>query len=396
MPSLRESPIGNVVPITGHDARFGEQYEAEAFVPADLPNYVNLTDSAWMAVTAATGELGRLDAAASLIQNPYLVTRAATRREAIGTSALEGTYADLTELFAAEVLPLDEQQAEIAPNVREVMNYAEAADAAYGWIADRPITLSMLSALQAQIVHGTDSDGPGAGCLRESQVFIGARSRRVTEARFIPPPPGDQLRSMCERWVDWLIAPEPIQDIPFIARVAMAHYQFETLHPFIDGNGRLGRLVTVLQMMREGALRSPVLSVSPWLKDRADEYRDHLLAVSATGDWSPWIEFFARAVRNEARLGHGRIMGLLALRDELGAKVRSALPRGGLAVQIAEDLIAYPILSVAHAQRRYGRSNQANRNAVAALVGLGLLEPYSEQRYNRLYWHRRVFQVIGR
>jgi Fic family protein len=392
--SLVDSPIGKVVPISGHDARLGGDYDAEAFIPADLPDQVDLPGSVWMVVSEAMTELGRIDASASLIPNPHLVTRVATRREAIGTSALEGTYADLTELFAAEVLPFGEQEEGVAPNVREVMSYARAADAAYGWIAERPITLGMISALQAEIVRGTDSDRPEAGAIRQSQVFIGAKHRRVTEARFIPPPPGDQLRALCERWLDWLTAPEPTERIQLIARVAVAHYQFETLHPFMDGNGRLGRLIAVLQLMREGALRSPVLSVSSWLKDRADEYRDHLLAVSASGDWGPWIEFFAKAVRAEAHSGHERIMRLLALREELGETVRSALPRARLAVEIADDLIAYPVLSVAYAQRRYGRSNQANRNAVASLVELGLLEPYGEARYDRLYWNPHVFQVI--
>ncbi|MDZ7734372.1 MAG: Fic family protein [Acidimicrobiia bacterium] len=216
----------------------------------------------------------------------------------------------------------------------------------------------------------------------------------MSEARFVPPPPGDQLRAMCERWVDWLSTDEPAEQIQLVARVAMAHYQFETLHPFTDGNGRIGRLVAILQLMREGALRSPVLSISAWLEDRGDEYRAHLLAVSTTGDWAPWIEFFAQAVRTEASSGHARIMRLLALRDELGDTVRDAFPRARLAVEIADDLIAYPILSVSDAQRRYGRSNQANRNAIGSLVELGVLEPYGDARYDRLYWNRRVFQVI--
>lgn len=394
MSSLEPSPIGSVVPISGHDARFGERFEVEAFVPADLPDEVDLPNPVWMAVSEAMTELGRLDAAASLIPNPQLVTRIATRREAIGTSALEGTYAKLTELFAAEVIPLGERESEVPPNVREVMNYARAADAAYGWIGDRPITLGLLASLQSEIVRGTESDGPEAGAIRESQVFNGAKNQRVSEARFIPPPPGDQLRAMCERWVDWLAAPRSVERIQLIARVAMAHYQLETLHPFTDGNGRVGRLVVILQMMREGALVAPVLSVSPWLNDRADEYRDHLLAVSTTGDWAPWIEFFARAVCAEASSGHERIMRLLSLREELGEQVRSAYPRARLAVEIADDLIAYPILSVSEAQRRYGRSNQANRNAVGSLIELGLLEPYGEARYDRLFWNRRVFQII--
>lgn len=396
MRPLRSSPIGSVVPIAGHDARFGEDYEAEAFVPNDLPAEIDLPGSTWMAVSDAAAELGRLDAAASLIPRPQLVARVATRREAIGTSALEGTYADLTDLFAAEVLPEDAQDEHLPPNVREIMNYTRAADSAFTWIDERPITLGMIAALQAQIVRGTPSDGPDAGSIRETQVFIGAKHRRVAEARFIPPPPGDQLRAMCERWVAWLTDEDARRNIQLIARIAMAHYQFETLHPFTDGNGRLGRLIAVLQMLRESALRSPVLAVSPWLEERADEYRDHLLAVSETGDWAPWVEFFAHAVAAEARSGHDRIMRLLALREEIGETVRTAHPRARLAVEIADDLIAYPILSVAEAERRYGRSNQANRDAVASLVDLGVLEPYNEARYDRLYWSPRVFQVIER
>lgn len=394
MKSLQSSPIGSAVPISGHDGRFGEDYAAEAFIPDDLPDRITLPGSAWMTVSDAAAELGRLDAAASLIPRPQLVARVATRREAIGTSALEGTFADLTDLFAAEVLPEDEQDTNVAPNVREIMNYARAADSAFSWIGERPITLGTIAALQAQIVRGTPSDGPDAGAIRTTQVFIGAKHRRVAEARFIPPPPGDHLRAMCERWVEWLTAPTPREHIQLIARLAMAHYQFETLHPFTDGNGRLGRLVAVLQMLREGALRSPVLAVSPWLEERADEYRDHLFAVSETGDWTPWIEFFAQAIASEARSGHDRIMRLLALRDEIGELVRASRPRARLAVEIADDLIAYPILSVAEATRRYGRSNQANRDAIATLVELDVLEPYSDNRYDRMYWSPRVFQVI--
>lgn len=395
MLSLASSPVGALVPISGHDARFGEDYSVEAFVPDDLPSNVHLPGSVWMAVSDAAAELGRLDAAAALIPRPQLIARIATRREAIGTSALEGTYADLTDVFAAEVLPQEDQDTEVPPNVREVMNYIAAADTAYEWMHDRPITLGLLSALQAQIVRGTESDGPEAGRVRETQVFIGAKARRVADARFIPPPP-EGLRLLCERWVGWLTAPEPTENIQLIARIAMGHYQFESLHPFTDGNGRLGRLVAVLQMLREGALRSPVLAVSPWLEEHDDEYRDHLLAVSASGDWAPWIEFFAEAVRSEARSGHDRIMRLLALRDEIGDAVRTALPRARLAVEIADDLIAFPMLSVSEAQRRYGRSNQANRNAVSALVDLGVLQPYSSSRYDRMYWSPRVFQVIER
>jgi Fic family protein len=157
---LGGSPVGQVTRIRGHDPRFGEAYDVEAFLPNDLPYELSLPASTWLILTEAMGELGRLDAAASLIPRPTLVTRMATRREAIGTSALEGTFAALPELLASEVLT-DAERSSVPPNVREVRNYARAAEAAYGWIAERPITLGMISDLQAEIVRGTDSD---VGC----------------------------------------------------------------------------------------------------------------------------------------------------------------------------------------------------------------------------------------
>ena len=391
---LSASPVGTLIPITGYDKRFDEHYAVTAYLPHPLPMEASFDRQTWMAVTGAQQELGRLDAAASIIPNPHLIARLATRREAVGTSALEGTYANLAEVFAAEVFPDDDQAVGVPPNVREVMNYLRAAEMAYGWISDRPITLGMLSHLQAEIVRGTESDGEDVGAIRATQVFIGATHRRVAEARFVPPPPGDQLVSGCDQWADWLTHSQVVEDMPLVARIAMAHYQFEALHPYTDGNGRIGRLVAVLQMLREGALRSPVLSISSWLTDRADVYRDHLLAVSQSGDWNPWIQFFAAAVTEECRAGHDRIMRLLQLKDEIAETVRTEMPRARLALEIADDLIAFPILTVSQAQRRHGRSNQANRNAIGDLMDLGVLEQYGAKRYDRMYWNPRVFQII--
>jgi Fic family protein len=199
---------------------------------------------------------------------------------------------------------------------------------------------------------------------------------------------------MLERWLTWLVDPKVAERQQLLARAAMAHYQFETIHPFTDGNGRLGRLVVVLQLLVEGALRAPVLSLSAWLKDHATEYRDHLLRVSQTGEWAPWVQFFAEAVRVQARDGHDRIMRLLELRDELGKAVRHALPRARLAVEIVDDLIAFPIISVSSATKRHGRTNQANRIAIGQLVERGVLEPFGTRSYDRLYWNPRVFHIV--
>jgi Fic family protein len=175
-----------------------------------------------------------------------------------------------------------------------VHNYVEAAELAFDWIKDKPITVGMLEQLQKILVRGTRGDSHDAGRLRTTQVFIGADGGRVDDARFVPSPPGDQLRAGIDGWASWLMAEDTI---PLVIKMALGHYQFETLHPFNDGNGRLGRLVCVLQLAHRGEMRVPVLNLSPWLEARRRQYQDHLLAVSATGDFEPWIRFFSEAVR---------------------------------------------------------------------------------------------------
>jgi len=391
---LSGSPRGSLVDITGTDHRFNAPYELKAFRPHPLPRSVELPNETWIALSDAMAALGRLDDAASMFPLPQLVTRIATRREAVGTSALEGTFAELSELVAAETTSAGDEDPKVPANVREVMNYVRAADLAYDWVRERPITLSLLSELQAVIVRGTPSDGPEAGALRAGQVFIGAAHRPIAEARFIPTPPGDQLRVLVEDWLHWVNDGSLRKSLHLLVRVALAHYQFEAIHPYADGNGRLGRLVMALQIQADGVLHQPALSVSDWLSDHGTEYRDHLLQVSVGGDWDPWVGFIAKAVAESAEDSHRRITGLLALREELFEIARSALPRARLALDIAEDLIAFPILSVAFAETRHGKSNQASRNAIGRLCEIGLLEQFSDSRYGRLYWNRRVLEVM--
>ncbi len=391
---LSQSPVGSVVAVRGTDHRFQTDYELEAFVPDPLPREVGLSGDVWMAVSQAMAALGKLDTAASMLGHPQLATRAATRREAVGTSALEGTFANMRELWAAETVD-DPDDPSIPPNVREVLNYVRAAEEAYAWIGEgRPITAALLSNLQARIVSGTDSDGPEAGALRGRQVFIGARNRPIAEAYFIPPPPGDQMKARIDDWLAW-VNDESLRDsMQLLARVALAHYQFEAIHPYTDGNGRLGRLVMALQILADGALSVPALSVSDWINEHGAEYRDHLMQLSISGDWNPWVEFVAEAVAASADGACQRIMGLLELREEFTETARAALPKGRLAVEMAEDLIALPIMTVAAAEARHGRSNQANRNAIRRLCEIGLLEPLIDSGYGRLYWNRRVIEVM--
>jgi Fic family protein len=249
----------------------------------------------------------------------------------------------------------------------------------------------MLEQLQKVLVRGTRGDSHDAGRIRTTQVFIGAGGGRVNDARFVPAPPGDQLRVGVDGWASWLMAEDTIQ---LVIKMALGHYQFETLHPFNDGNGRLGRLVCVLQLAHRGELRVPVLNLSPWLEGRRRQYQDHLLSVSASGDFEPWIRFFSEAVRAQAVRAVEKIDALHDWRDGALTQLLDADLRG-VAVRIVEDLLGYPLITATLAAERHGVSYQAANTAIRRLVQLGILEERTGRRYGRVFAARKVLNIIN-
>lgn len=383
---LQGSPIGQLVPISGYDWRFGEQYEYFAYVPDPLPAVLNLDAATYAAVIDAAAAMARADQASSLLPNPVLLARPATRREAVSTSALEGTYAALSDVFEADFLDADE----ITSSVSEVRNYVTAAESAYELIdRGQPISIRMLEDLQRELLTGTASDGPHAGSVRTTQVFIGVGNRRVDSARFVPPPADHRLTDGLNSWQEWIR--DGSGSIPTIIRVAAAHYQFETLHPFHDGNGRLGRLVMALQLMSAGDLRYPVLNISPWLERNRTEYQDGLLRVSQTGDWDPWVSFISAALHAESLEVVARVDKLLALRESFQMTLQGSK---GVSLKIADDLIGYPMITASLAAKLYGVSYQAANTAISKLVERGILRQRTAGRYDRIFQCDEVLTAL--
>jgi Fic family protein len=214
----------------------------------------------------------------------------------------------------------------------------------------------------------------------------------VPEARFVPPPDGDELRAGFEQWIEWV--GDPPAELSPVVRGALAHYQFETLHPFSDGNGRIGRLLIVLQFMRDGVLREPILVVSPWFEARRREYQDGLLNLSRTGDWDAWVRFFATGVAASADDTRDRIEGLLAWRDETLRTVREA-GVSGVAERVAGELIGAPLLTAPRVAQAHDVSHQGAMNALRRLADVGLLRE-GQRRGRRTFFADRVIQLLGR
>jgi Fic family protein len=364
--ALQASPIGQLIPVSGTDGRSGQHYTYWAYLAEPLPESVELSSETWSAVARAEVSLARLDEAARQMPQPALLRRPALRREAQSTSALEGTFAPLEDVLESEV----EDRAQLSLEMREILNYVFAAEEAFSWIRERPLTTSLIENLQRLLVQGTPGEYSDAGRIRDRQVFIGPKDAAIEEAHFVPAPFGDQLRAGFEAWIRWVTEPKTM---PSVVQAGLAHYQFETLHPFSDGNGRIGRLLIVLQLMRLEVLRHPILVVSPWFEARRSEYQAALLTLSQTGDWDAWTRFFATGVEAAARTTHERVTELLSWQADTLARVRAA-GVSGVAERVARELIGAPILRASQVARRHDVTHQAGMNALRRLAELGIVE----------------------
>jgi Fic family protein len=386
---LRASPVGHLVPIVGPDPATHETVAGQAFLPAPLPAELTLSTGTWNMVNAATAALARLDGAARLIPNPALLRRPALRREAQSTSALEGTYAPFAEVLAAD----RDDDRHLSAEIHEILNFERMAELGFSWPESRPLSLGMLGELQKTLVQGTAGELSDAGGLRDRIVVIGAPGKSLEEARYVPPPPGDQLRAGMESLLDWIASPPPI---PTVVQAAMAHYQFESLHPYSDGNGRLGRLLVIVQLLRGAVIREPLLVVSPWFERRRDQYQDALLELSFDGDWDTWIAFFAAGVAASASGSQAKVERLVELQTELRATVQQARKRG-VAERLAADLVGTPYVAGNTVASRYELSGQGARNAIDALVALDILQETTlrNSRGARLFVSPQVVEIIS-
>ncbi|MCP5032951.1 MAG: Fic family protein [Actinomycetia bacterium] len=375
------------MPINGTDGRTGRAYEHYAFVPGRPPERVELTDETHVLLAEASAALAGLDAGSSQVPNPGLLRRPALRREAQSTSALEGTVAPFDAVLGADTDNDEDDEV-----MKEVLNYVSAAELGFSLIRENPITVGLLRQLQRVLVEGTPSESPDSGDLRHNQVVIGPDGCSVEEARFVPPPADDRLRSGLDEWTDWINTPHPA--LAPVTQAAIAHYQFEALHPFSDGNGRIGRLVIVLQLCRLGVLHDGLLTVSPWFELRRRDYQDHLLALSQTGNWEPWIRFFSSAIRDQAAKTADQVSQLLAYQEMIKLTVR-ANGWTGVIVTIAEELIGFPVFTVQSISDRHNVTFATANRAVARLREAGIVSETTGRNYGRMFVAQDVYSVIA-
>jgi Fic family protein len=384
---------GHLLPIRGVDPVLGA-WEHRAFMPNPLPTETPALESTtYLSVANARAALAALDSTARQLPNPTLLRLPTLRREAQSTSALEGTYAPLSDVLTA-----DEDDPATAELI-EVLNYVRMANLGFARIADgQSLTLPLLSELQGILMRGTPLHD-AFGRVRDGQVVIGRRTDAdpfgfpIHTARFVPAPAGMTLETGVRDAIDWMQVDRSDVIDPVVA-AALSHYQFETLHPFRDGNGRLGRFLIVLHLQSSGVLSEPTLTVSPWFEARRDEYYDRLLAVSTRGDWDGFVRFFAQGLQSAADQTRRQMIALVGVQTELKERVRASNLRADSAHSLVDLAVANPSFTVRKVENElalsYGRANRL----VGQLVDLGLLRAVDPDAYNRRFFAPSVLAVL--
>ncbi|MGI8948063.1 MAG: Fic family protein [Ornithinimicrobium sp.] len=384
---------GSLVPIPGTDPRLGA-WSHHAFVPHPLgEDSPELTPATYLAVADARAALAALDSTARQLPNPRLLRRPSLRREAQSTSALEGTYEPLRDVLTAE------SEEPTSETMREVLNFVSMADQAFAWVeSGRPLSVTMLSELQRMLVYRTPADGASSGRVRDIQVVIGQRQTStlgelpVRAARFVPSPPGPDLEARVRDLVGWMTTDRRATVDPVIS-AALAHYQFEALHPFHDGNGRIGRLLIVLHLRTMSVLSEPTLTVSPWFEARRTQYYDRLYSVSCDSAWDAWVRFFAQGLAAAAAVTHRQMLDLVKTQQQLKEVVRGSRLRADTAHALVDYAVSHSVFTVRQVERDLGVSYGRANRLVQDLVELDVLQEKGSA-YRRRFFAPAVLSVL--
>lgn len=364
---------------------------AQAFVPAPLPRTLDLDLATVRLLSVAERRLGALGGATGRLVNPWLLAAPFLRQEAILSSRIEGTVTTPEQLVLLEVA----DAAAGAPDgregddTREVANFVRATEHALRELDRLPVSVRLLRDTHRILMTGVRGDRERPGELRDAQNFIGADTD-IRRARFVPPP-HTELPNLLDDFERYVNDPEP--ELPLLVRVALAHYQFETIHPFRDGNGRIGRLLVLLLLLRDGALPAPLLPVSTYLERHRERYMDLLLAVSVEGAWLPWIRFFLDAVAESAAHASAQVDGLLALRERWHAWLQSTRSSVVL-LKLVDALFQSPALSVTQAAELLGVTYAAAAANVQKLVDAGILVEATGRRRARVFLAPEVLRFV--
>ncbi|HEX2830809.1 MAG TPA: Fic family protein [Burkholderiales bacterium] len=352
-----------------------------AFMPAPLPPVPPLDMGGELPalLSAADRALGRLDGSVLTLPNPDLFVFMYVRKEAVLSSQIEGTQSSLQDLLAAEAKLFDQ---DLPSDVDEVINYVRAMNHGLSRLAELPVSVRLIREIHAELMRGVRGGRLQPGELRTSQNWIGPAGSTLMAASFVPPP-AHAVPDALGELEKFLHQDDPL---PPLIKIALAHVQFETIHPFLDGNGRVGRLLITFLLTERGVLHKPVLYLSHYFKAHRQTYYDQLQAVRVQGTWEAWLAFFLRGVVEVAGEAAETARRILLLREQHRTAITERLSRSAAnGHKVLESLFDHPIISVPDVRRLTGTTYVAANALVSRLVELGVLEEMTGYVRNRRF-----------
>jgi Fic family protein len=360
--------------------RFVTQPEGySAFIPKPLPPDPSLALDTGLLnlLEEAVGELGRLDGVAKVIHDPDFFVSMYVRREAVLSSQIEGTQSTLEDLLELE---LEQGGSDPLSDVYELVNYVRAMNFGLERIATLPLSLRLIREIHGELLRDGRGSKATPGEFRRAQNWIGPAGASLKQATFVPPPVAEMKQALHD-FEGFLHADS---SYPTLIEVGLAHAQFETIHPFLDGNGRVGRLLNIFLLVQRGVLRQPLLYLSYFFKLHRTEYYDRLMAVRLAGDWEGWIRFFLRGVHQTAREATETAERLFELRESHRSLVlENNLGQNGLL--LLSNLFQRPLVNINLVASMLGSTFPTASRLVSAFEELGLLKEITGQKRSRMF-----------
>lgn len=360
-----------------------------AFVPAPLPPRNLDLEPLVPIIARATRALGELSGIGRTLPNPYLLIRPFIRKEAAASSKIEGTVTTLSELFLFEA---DEQTSRAPTDAREVRNYVRALEYALGKLDELPISRRLIQEAHAILMTGVASHRGSRivpGEFRGDQNWIGAR--QIENARFVPPPAQEVAGAISdlEKYIN-----DPDSSLPTVIKMALVHYQFESIHPFPDGNGRVGRMLMPLMLCESRELSQPLLYLSSYLERHYDSYIDAMLAVSTLGRWEQWIEFFLTGMAETCTDAIAKAQSLQDMHNQYLARIQQARSSALLA-KIIGMIFEGPAVTIPSISRALDISYNSAKKHVARLEEHNVLFDSNVGR-PRIWFAKEVIELVNR
>jgi Fic family protein len=358
----------------------------KSFIPSVLPPQPPVAPDAEgiAALVTANKWIGVLDALSTKIPNVNLFISMYVRKEALLSSQIEGTQATLDDLLDPDI------ESNINSDVADVVNYIKAVEFGLDRLRTLPLCNRLIRETHAVLLQDGRGEEKSPGEFRTSQNWIGPSGCTLKQARYIPPVPEDMVNAMSD--LEKFINADDEMDS--MIKAALIHYQFETIHPFLDGNGRIGRLLIMLFLIEKGLLHSPALYISYFLKKNRIEYYDRMTEVRRTGNYEQWVKFFLEAVSESARDAVDTIDQLIALHDKNLALVSAEGRGAGTAIKLFQHLEACPIIEIKKTAVNLGMSYNAVANAVKRLIGKQILVKKEKSGRSRTFAYEDYLKIL--